>query len=192
MCPVSGHARAAPTLRVGAWSFPYRYLSRLHLPQSAVTPHSGRANGWVVFPRTGEGRGEPGWPPAALPLTGEKQKGAAWVMAGLASAISARFPIGLLRGVQMYPTPQKRYYSPPDFSLRFPKCRRSLSGVSHGHWGFPCLNPWIRWSASCLPSSLRVLSVFHAKTTQNVNLAPLAGSPPQFRWFPLSSRIRPL
>jgi hypothetical protein len=45
--------------------------------------------------------------------TGEKQRGRPGVMAGIAPAISARFHIGFSRGVPMYSSNQKRYYSPP-------------------------------------------------------------------------------
>ena len=68
-----------PTLRPSASGpghspFPYRELYRLHPPQRAPLFRRVARPSWVVFPRTGEGRGEPGWPPAALPLKPGKNK----------------------------------------------------------------------------------------------------------------------
>jgi hypothetical protein len=51
----------------GAGHFLYRDIFSLHQPHSAVTPHSGRVGGRVVFPRTGEGRGVAGVAPGGPP-----------------------------------------------------------------------------------------------------------------------------
>ena len=69
-----------------------------------------------------------------------------------------------------------------------PPCRFA---ALRGHWGFPCLKPWIRSWAFFPPCSLPALSALPVKTKQNAPSAPLVSNPPQFRRLRLSSTSAP-
>jgi hypothetical protein len=112
MCPVSGHARTAPTLRAGAFSSCIPRPSPAPSAAERLHAHSGGASGWVVFPPpkraretlsvfrqkrphgVGLRKGRNMQTKAASP-TG----GAPGIMAGVAPVISTRFHIGFSRGV---------------------------------------------------------------------------------------------
>jgi hypothetical protein len=159
----------------GHFSFPYRGIYPLHPPHSKVTPCSGRAGGWVVFPppnsRARTGEGVIGIMPHLPRASGFLVWGHGWPSSGHICPVSYRVFKGFTKCIPI---------KSGSIVRSFRKYRRSPSAALRGLWVFPCPGPWIRRSACCPPCFLRVLSACPAKTTQNVNLAPLANRPPQF------------
>jgi hypothetical protein len=107
--PASGAQKVRQPSGPGHGPFTYRGFHRLHQPQRATlfcgvarptagwfSPDGGGPEEREVAP----GGQEPVRRSAGEPLNRGKTKGSAWVMAGLAPAISARFFIGFSRGVQ--------------------------------------------------------------------------------------------